>query len=347
MNSQSKYSWMDRFLHRLALGNRSIAEVSFDIDQRAIKEPNGQTDDQHVFVSGLARSGTTILMRRLYATGQFCSLTYRDMPFILAPNSFQFLKKDSGKAASPTVRAHGDGILVNMDSPESLDEVFWRIFDGGTYIGDTTLLRHIPERELLKKFSDYLKAILYADVSQRGRYLSKNNNNLLRLPELAAHFPNSQILVPFRSPEAHASSLLRQHQNFTRSQREDPFIQNYMTWLVHHEFGLDHRPFNFACDESGDDATIDPFSVDYWIQQWTGTYRWLEEIAPPNATFVCYEDLCRNPEVWTSIASLCDVHPSIDGEKLFDEVAEARGNLDALEIYRRLRERSQSKLSFA
>ena len=126
-----------------------------------------------MFVSGLARAGTTILMRRLYATGQFCSLTYRNMPFILAPNSFQFLKKDSGKAAGPSTRAHGDEILVDVDSPESLDEVFWRIFDGEAYINKLSLSRHTPDRELLQKFSDYLKAILHADALQRERYLCR------------------------------------------------------------------------------------------------------------------------------------------------------------------------------
>ena len=39
-----------------------------------------------VFITGLARSGTTILLRNLYASNQFSSTTYEDMPFILCPN---------------------------------------------------------------------------------------------------------------------------------------------------------------------------------------------------------------------------------------------------------------------
>lgn len=324
-------------LHRLALGSPAIAEVSFDMDQRAIQQAVEAPGDRHVFVSGLARAGTTILMRRLYATGEFCSLTYRNMPFVLAPNSLHFLRQ--GKGAGPSMRAHGDEILVDVDSPESLDEVFWRVFDGASYIGPASLAAHVPAGELLDKFGDYISAILHADPKKRRRYLSKNNNNLLRLGRLGAHFPKSTILVPFRAPEAHAGSLLRQHENFTASQKGDAFVQKYMTWLVHHEFGLDHRPFDLA-----NVAGLDPFSSAYWTRLWCATYAWLEETAPPNAVFVCYEDLCRTPDVWRSVADLCGVSADIDGETLFSDVPDATGDPEAMAIYARLRARSRSAL---
>ena len=118
-----------------------------------------------------------------------------------------------------------------------------------------------------------------------------------------------------------------------------------MTWLVHHEFGLDHRPFEFARDPLGQGTKLDPFSTEYWNQIWIGTYRWLEETAPPNATFVCYEDLCRNPAVWTGIAELCDAPSEIEGEEFFAEVPPAKGDSDAMKVYHRLREKSLSQLS--
>ena len=40
----------------------------------------------HVFVTGMARSGTTILLQALHDTGKFASLTYADMPIVLSPN---------------------------------------------------------------------------------------------------------------------------------------------------------------------------------------------------------------------------------------------------------------------
>ena len=43
---------------------------------------------QHVFITGLPRSGTTILLEFIYKTNKFASFTYNDMPFILSPNLF-------------------------------------------------------------------------------------------------------------------------------------------------------------------------------------------------------------------------------------------------------------------
>ncbi len=86
------------------------------------------TNGQHVFVSGLARSGTTLLMRMLHDTDEFASLTYRDMPLVMAPNLWRRLSGAFQKSMARQERAHGDGLQVDYDSPEALEEVFWRTF---------------------------------------------------------------------------------------------------------------------------------------------------------------------------------------------------------------------------
>ncbi len=333
VSSTGSYRWIDKVLHRLALGMPALAEFSFDLDQGKVSSQPDPAQGNHVFVSGLARAGTTILMRRLYATGQFCSLTYRNMPFVLAPNSFEFLSKGDGSPQEETVRAHGDALRVSVDSPESLDEVFWRIFDGETYIKSSHLSAHNPGGELTSKFADYVKAILHADPQQRPRYLSKNNNNILRLPALAKQFPNSTILVPFRNPNAHAASLLNQHKNFSKQQTDDRFVENYMTWLAHHEFGLNHRPFRFS-DNAPDKETADPQMLAYWVQRWVDAYSWLVDTLPDNALLVCYEDLCNDPAVWDHIAQRCGVNPKIDGEDLLRGDVTLEGPPESLELYK-------------
>ena len=86
------FSFLDQILHRLALQATPIAELSFDMDQRSVrKDPREIIGERHVFVSGLARAGTTVLMRHFHATGAYRSLTYRDMPFVLAPNLWRRL----------------------------------------------------------------------------------------------------------------------------------------------------------------------------------------------------------------------------------------------------------------
>jgi hypothetical protein len=299
------YSFLDRLLHRLALQSLSTAELSFDIDQRMVDtDPNDITGARHVFVSGLARAGTTVLMRQFHATGAYRSLTYRDMPFVLAPNLWQKLSGASQGAGVAVERAHGDGILVDAESPESLDEVFWRVFAGDDYISKTHLIPHSPDAELVQKYVGYINAILNAQGERKPLYLSKNNNNILRLKAIRQAFPQALILIPFRAPLSHAGSLLRQHQHFTKVHAEDPFSQSYMTWLAHHEFGADHRPFRFDEAAQGQASPHSKDSLDYWLEIWCVTYEWLERTAPDDAIFVCYEDLCSDTTVWGRLADL-------------------------------------------
>ena len=67
----NNYSWLQQKLHQLALSSQFMREVMFDVENSAISI--NQTDDNHVFVSGLARSGTTILLNALYESNEFCS----------------------------------------------------------------------------------------------------------------------------------------------------------------------------------------------------------------------------------------------------------------------------------
>ena len=81
------YSPLDKMLHRLVLGAPVLAEMVHDIERGIyLKSAPQSASGAHVFVTGFARAGSTILMREIHGTGQFGSLTYADMPFVLAPN---------------------------------------------------------------------------------------------------------------------------------------------------------------------------------------------------------------------------------------------------------------------
>jgi hypothetical protein len=344
------YSFLERLLHRLALQYRPIAEMSVDLDQMTVRtDPSQVVAQRHVFVSGLARAGTTILMRRFHATGQYRSLTYRDMPFVLAPNLWRRVSRISPRDVERSERAHGDNLLVDVDSPESLDEVFWRIFAGDEYLEGDRLKPHAPDGELVDKYVRYVNAILSANEPRIERYLSKNNNNILRLGTLHRAFPNALLLIPFRNPLQHAQSLLRQHLRFLELQAQDPFVLSYMTWLGHHEFGLDHRPFHF---DGAAPAACQPHTLDYWLHLWCETYSWLERSKPAAAVFVCYEDLCTRAQTWARLAELADIPgPHEVGEPLnlserpltaeFDRALGDR----AAAIYGRLVEQARTRLS--
>lgn len=301
--SEQEYGFLARTLHALALGN-SAAEVSFDLE-RALYGRNlkDSTEGRHAFVAGLARAGTTILMRQIYATGGFRSLTYRDAPFVLAPNMWHALSARSQKVGVARERAHGDGMEHSYDSPEALEEVFWRVFCGNDYIRPHQLVPMQADAEVIEKFRVYVALMLRGFAP--GRYLSKNNNNVLRLSSLTAAFPRAVILIPFREPLAQAHSLLAQHRRFLRVHEEDPFSARYMRWFGHHEFGSDHRPFAFGSDRLTD---ADRDRLQYWIELWIHVYAHLIKARPAGTLFTSYEELCAEPErAWPTICRHLDL----------------------------------------
>ncbi|MBY8978130.1 sulfotransferase [Rhodobacteraceae bacterium NNCM2] len=332
-----------RLLHRLVLGNRAVAGLLLDIET-ALARPDAEAAGvgRHVFVAGLARAGTTILMRRLHATGAFRSLTYRDMPFVLAPGLWSRLSGPMQRESASRERAHGDGIMVDGDSPESFDEAFWRLFEGEAYIRADRLLPHRPAEETLKAYRSYVGAILAS--GGRRRYLCKNNNNILRLPALARTFPNALILVPFREPLSHAASLRAQHERFVASQAEDPFEVEYMGYLGHHEFGRDHRPFRTG--EAPAAPGADPGTLDYWLGLWIEVYAHLLAELPANARLVCYEDLCQTPTTWQAVAREAGIGPEAPGAASFQLRRHAGGGADpalrgrAEALYARMRQQA-------
>ena len=186
-----------------------MREVMFDVEQSIFFKKDDNFDDDHVFVTGLARSGTTILLNAIYQSNQFASLTYDDMPFILAPNFWAKIspRKIHGELQE---RAHSDGIRVSTNSPEAFEEVFWK-----TFVDDLK----IREEFFIKFISLILKK------NNKTHYLSKNNQNIRRLVLISEIFPRSKILIPFRDPLQQALSLFSQHMKFVKAQNEDALFE--------------------------------------------------------------------------------------------------------------------------
>lgn len=301
------YTMADRLLHRLALGVPTVAELSFDLDQRAsgvAASATGVAGLPHVFVTGLARAGTTVILRHLHRSGPFRSLTYRDMPFVLAPNLWKRFSGRWRQQQDERMRAHGDRIMVSADSPEALEEVFWRIFTASDYIRPDGLSPYRPDRAALDRFRSYVAAILASGEPGQSRYLSKNNNNILRLPALRDAFPQAMFVIPFRHPASQATSLWTQHKLFCRMQDDSPFVRSYMDWLAHHEFGQGHRPFLFRGAAKSD---LTPDSPDYWLDLWIGVHEVLAGQVHERHLFVCYEELCADDDVWGQLAERLDL----------------------------------------
>ena len=282
----NNYSWLQQKLHQLALSSQFIREAAFDLESSAIRI--NQTDDNHVFVSGLARSGTTILLSALYESDEFASLTYKDMPFVLAPNLWSKLSLNK-KDIDLVERAHGDGIKVSTESPEAFEEVFWMTFNEG-------------DKDTKDKFKNYVQLINHKH--QKKRYLSKNNQNIRRLELVSKIFSHSKILVPFRNPIQHAYSLLSQHKRFIEDSKKDKFISNYMKWIGHTEFGPNYTPIHNKnlCFE-------DNLNINHWLEQWHLTYKSCFDNLKNNENvyFICYEELCNASEYWLDILKILNI----------------------------------------
>src|SRR5204862_7656342 len=105
-------------------------------------------------------------------------------------------------------RGHGYGLTHDLDSPEAIEEVFWRALEGNRYLRRDGLAPMEPRAETLANFRDYVRLVLLRNGG--ARYLSKNNNNILRLEGLAISFPDAFLIHPFRDPLQQALSLLSQ-----------------------------------------------------------------------------------------------------------------------------------------
>ncbi len=292
----SDYGTTSKLLHRLALAAPFVAQASHDLESMLNRQAVAPESGEHVFVAGLARAGTTVLMRSLYQSGQFRSLTYRDMPFVLMPKTWSGISSLFRRHKAEEERAHGDRVMVNFDSPEAFEEVFWRSFCGPDYIYGDALRPHQPDEDTINEFRRFVRNVLTTDQSrQQTRYLSKNNNNLLRLSAIADAFPEAAIFIPFREPLQHALSLQKQHALFLKTHAGDSFTLDYMNWLGHHEFGGNHRPFRFA--ESG--LALDDYGPDrleYWLGCWADCYAYVLNNLPKTARLISYEGLCARDD---------------------------------------------------
>ncbi len=260
------YNKIQKFLHDFVFGSKFINKSSFEIEKIFFLKKLDIKNNYHVFISSLPRSGTTSILNFIYSSKQYASLTYKNMPFLLAPN---FSKLFNKKNISKKERAHQDGIFYDIDSPEAFDEVFFN--------NDKKFI----ENELL----DYLRLILSPE--NKLKYLSKNNLNYKRIDLISKILPNSIFLIPIRNPLQQSYSLLNQHLHFTKLQIEDDFVRRYMNYIGHNEFGLNHKfwhkPLKYKdCND-----------INYWLEQWTlfytNIYNSYETYT--NCYFIFYENL--------------------------------------------------------
>jgi hypothetical protein len=258
-----------------------------------------------VWICGMARSGSTILLELLDALPTFASHHYSDYPWLWTPYWRHCLRAAlAPKPAVPRERAHRDRILVTADSPEAFEEVFWMHFFAG---------RHDPARSQVldadtrhptfERFFDEHQRKLVA-VRGARRYLAKANYHLPRIGYLRRLHADARFLIPLREPVAQVASLVRQDVLFTRLDAQDPAVAAHLARVGHFEFGPQKRALNSgdaeatqaiaACFDRGDVAQG-------YAHQWVAQYayaldRMQHDAALANAClWVEHDRLCAHP----------------------------------------------------
>jgi hypothetical protein len=319
------YNIWEKLLHSVFLGNKFIKKNSYEIEKLLFLEKVNKDIkfEKHVFISGLARSGTTALLNYLYNSSNFASLTYKDMPLIMMPNFFSKILKKK-KIYSPTIqRMHNDGININLNSPESFDEVFFSTFNDNNQ----------------DEYLNFISLVLLR--YKKLRYLSKNNNNYKRISTIKDIFPKSIHFITFRDPLQHALSLHTQHIEFLKIQKDNKFVKKYMNYLGHHEFGILHESWNIPIRYD------DPLNINYWIEQWYLFYKnLLQSFSKDKKPYLfCYEKISKKNylskfmkivEISSDTNSYLkfikhDLHPAYDKDNL-DKAMQVYFLLESLDI---------------
>lgn len=291
----------------IALGNFESAMLADDLRRVAIERP--------VFVAGLARAGTTVLLETLAAAPGVVTHRYRDYPFLFTPYWWRrYLEMVPAPSGVPVERAHRDRILITPESPEAMEEPLWMAFFGRLHEPDRShVLSRSDENPRFERFyRDHIRKLLH--VARATQYLAKANYNLPRLGYLARLFPDATFIVPFRGPQAHVASLMKQHRLYMTQLVDNPRARRYLRRAGHFEFGPDRQPINF-----GDAAAVAAVQrcwktgreTEGWSRYWNQAYRWVLDTvdADPDLAqrvcFVSYEALCGRTAVLNDVVGFC------------------------------------------
>ena len=106
------------------------------------------------------------------------------------------------------------------------------------YNFETFLREYEVDEQSLNLYELFIKNCLIKYKS--NNYICKNNNNF-KNKKFVKRFPQAKFLVSIRNPLDHSISLLNQHNNFIKF-KVKKIYKSYMNYLVHHEFGLSHKP---------------------------------------------------------------------------------------------------------
>jgi hypothetical protein len=277
--------------------------------------------DRPIFITGLARSGTTILLNLFARLPNIGTHRYRDFPFLFVPYAWNKFQDHMTKTDEPVERPHKDRINITKDSPDAFEEPIWMHFFPFVHQPDARHILTVSDDS--SQFNAFYKEHLRKVLLIRGgkRYVSKGNYNIARLEYIAHLLPEALFVVPIRHPLTHVNSLVRQHRLFSRYSEEDRRVPEYMRAAGHYEFGPQRVPINLD-EESG------PRILEAWRKgqdhlgyavMWRSVYTYVRTLTQADSLLakrikiVRYEDFCADPKaVLGRLLAFCELSDGIN-----------------------------------
>ena len=317
------YSEESKLLHTLILDNYNVSKSLSALDGKIFKKKLKKENQQFLIVSGLARSGTTALSNQLFSSGNFYSLDYANMPFLLAPNIWRKFYRPNQNTLKE--RSHGDRVMIGYNSIEALEEHFYKVWMNDSFIGEKTIQKHEVQKDIYDRYIDYQKLI--APENTDSIYLAKNNNLIVRYESLREINKNFKVIFIYRDPIEHSFSLYKQHKRYTKMQKDDLFVLKYMSWLGHHEFGMSLKYFDFP--ETKEVLITDDMKMEHWLKIWINYYRHLLDIDDGKFVLLKYEDYLNKPaEMLSKLMEKLNIDLKVDSVNKFENANKFDGEVD-------------------
>jgi Sulfotransferase family len=310
------------------------------IESRLLRDDLNEVHiERPVFIAGLPRSGSTILLEMIADAPGFTAHRYADFPLLWTPYAWNWLRQRLPlRAAARIERAHRDRILVNRDSPEAFEEPIWQ--QGFPHLHQEMqseiLDAQTDSADFEQLFKDHIRKLLMVRAS--ARYVSKGNYSVLRLGYLAKLFPDARLLVPLRAPEAHVASLLKQERLYASAPEK---VLRHIGRIGHHEFGKYRRVLHLG-DAEAFAQTREDFSqgrmARAWLRTWVCVYRWLADTLMHDAALaervllVDYDQLCANS---ANTLSRIGQHVALPAQDLAELVQRWSSRLSQPDYYQR------------
>ena len=261
--------------------------------------------DAPIYITGLARAGTTINLEMLSKHPDVITHRYIQIPLIYLPYVMTNFAKKTNVFTDMVERIHKDGIFVNRDSPEALEEVIWQDFFEKLHNANVSNIidSKVSNRNFEKFYRNHISKMLL--THNKSRYLTKNNYNVSRMEYLNKIFPKAKFLLIIRNPIDHIASLIKQNKLFEEFGAKYPHLVHFTQLIGHYEFGHYRKCINVGNFEMVQKLKkiwlTNSNDVKAWALYWVSIYSFVSDILNKNkkladATLIVrYDDLVNNP----------------------------------------------------